>query len=195
MYERLGVLPPAMTSAWITAENVNYLLREHGSVGEVDLLSIDIDRNDYWVWRAIDAIDPRLVCIEYQDILGPERSVTIPYDPDFSLERYEVNATHNNYTGTSLRAMVKLGASKGYRLVATNAYGFNAVFLRNDLATDLIPEIPVEDGFPHPWNEYGMRERWPLVVPTCRGRSPSAPGRTRTCDPRLRSAASLGRLH
>jgi hypothetical protein len=105
-----------------------------------------------------------VVVIEYQDIIGPERSITIPYDPAFSLDRYQVNQKHNNYVGASLRAMVKLGASKGYRLVATNSYGFNAFFVRQDLAPDLLPEIPVEDGFPHAWNEYGARERWPLVA-------------------------------
>ncbi|MDQ3739520.1 MAG: hypothetical protein M3389_01125 [Actinomycetota bacterium] len=163
-YERLGVIAPAMIGAWLTAENVDGLIREHGPSGEVDLLSIDVDGNDYWLWRAIESITPRVVVIEYQDILGPERSVTIPYDPEFSLSRYEVNATQNNYVGASLRAMVKLGEAKGYRLVATNSYGFNAFFLRDDLATDLIPTIAVEDGFPHAWNEYGMRERWPLVA-------------------------------
>lgn len=163
-YEALGAIPPKMISAWLTAENINPLLREHGPSGEIDLLSIDVDGNDYWLWRAIDVATPRVVVIEYQDILGPERSVTIPYDPEFSLDRYEVNATYNNYVGASLQAMVKLGVSKGYRLVATNSYGFNAFFVRKDLAPDLLPEIPVEDGFPHPWNEYGIRERWPLVA-------------------------------
>jgi hypothetical protein len=163
-YERAGILPPAMAGAWIDAENVNDLLRDNGMSGEVDVLSIDIDGNDYWVWKAIDAVDPRVVCIEYQDIIGPERSITIPYDPGFSLDRYDVNASQNNYVGASLRAMAKLGASKGYRLVATSAYGFNAFFVRDDLAPDLLPAIAVEDGFPHPWNEYGMRERWPLVA-------------------------------
>jgi hypothetical protein len=60
--------------------------------------------------------------------------------------------------------MVKLGAEKGYRLVAVNAYGFNAFFVRNDLGRDALPEIGVEDGFPHPWNAFGMRERYPLVA-------------------------------
>lgn len=141
--------------ATLTAGSVKDLLREHGPAGEVDLLSIDVDGNDYWLWRAIEAIDPGVVCIEYQDILGPERSVTIPYDPGFSRDGYAVNATANNYVGASRRAMVKLGESKGYRLVATNSYGFNAFFLRADLAADLIPTIAVEDGFPHAWNERG----------------------------------------
>ncbi len=163
-YERLGVIPPEMTHAWLTAENVNDLLRERGVVGEIDLLSIDIDGNDYWLWRAIDAIAPRVVIIEYQDIIGPERSITIPYEPGFSLHHYEVNAEQNNYVGASLRAMVNLGREKGFRLVGVNNYGFNAFFVRDGLADDLLPAIPVEDGFPHPWNAFGMRERWPLVA-------------------------------
>lgn len=163
-YERQGIMPPKMLNAWLTAETINELLTKHGPTGEIDLLSIDIDGNDYWLWRAIDVITPRVVVIEYQDILGPERSVTIPYDPQFSLDRYEVNASQNNYVGASLRAMVKLGASKGYRLVATNRLGFNAFFVREDLGREVLPEISVEEGFPHPWNDYGMRERYPLVA-------------------------------
>ena len=159
-----GIIPPRTVSAWLTAENVNDLVREFGPRGEVDLLSLDIDGNDYWVWRALDAVHPRVVVIEYQDILGPDRAVTIPYDPDFRLDRYPENSSANNYVGASLRAMVQLGATKGYRLVATNSYGFNAFFVRQDLAPALLPEIPVEAGFPHAWNEYGMRERWPLVA-------------------------------
>lgn len=163
-YESLGVIPPTMVSAWLTAENVNDVIREHGPAGEVDLMSIDVDGNDYWLWRAIDVVTPRVVVIEYQDIIGPERSITVPYDPEFSLDRYDVNKIRNNYVGASLRAMVKLGGAKGYRLVATNSYGFNAFFVRQDLAPDLLPEISVEEGFPHAWNEYGRRERWPLVA-------------------------------
>lgn len=162
-YELRDVEPPTLVNAWIDADNIDQLITEH-SPKDVDLLSIDIDGNDYWVWKAIDSITPRIVVVEYQDILGPDRSVTVPYDPKFSVANYPENATDNNYVGASLRALVKLGASKGYRLVATNLYGFNAFFVRQDLAPDALPEIPVEAGLRHPLNEYGMRERWPLVA-------------------------------
>ncbi len=163
-FRALGAYPPRMVSAWLTAESVDDLLGEHAPDGEIDVLSIDIDGNDYWVWQAIEVVRPRIVVIEYQDIIGPGPSITIPYDPEFSLDRFPVNAEHNNYVGASLRAMTTLAARKGYHLVATNSLGFNAFFLRDDLATPLIPEIAVEDGFPHPWNDYGIRERWPLVA-------------------------------
>ena len=66
-FNDLGIIPPTIVSNWLTAEGVNDLLVEHlPSPGEVELLSIDIDGNDYWVWRAIDVITPRVVVIEYQ---------------------------------------------------------------------------------------------------------------------------------
>jgi hypothetical protein len=161
-YEVRGVPTPELVSAWVDAENVNALIAEHCPRG-ADLLFIDIDGNDYWVWKAIDSINPRVVVIEYQDILGPDRSVTIPYDPKFYRDQHPANAELLNYAGASLRAMVKLGASKGYRLVATNLRGYNAFFVRQDLAPEVLKEIPVEAGLQHAWNEYGMSERWPLV--------------------------------
>ena len=161
-YEARGVPAPTLVSAWVAEDNVDKLIAEHCPKG-ADLLFIDIDGNDYWVWKAIDSISPRIVVIEYQDILGPVRSATIPYDPKFFRDQYPENANHMNYGGASLSAMVKLGASKGYRLVATNLRGYNAFFVRQDLAPEALPEIPVEAGLQHAWNEYGMRERWPLV--------------------------------
>ena len=155
-------MPPAVVSSWLTADNVNDLIAANDAT-DADLLLIDVDGIDYWLWKAID-IRPRVVVIEYQDILGPQRSVVVPYDPAFSVGSHEVNASENNYVGASLRALVKLGADKGYRLVACNNLGFNAFFVREDLARDSLPELAVEDGFPHPWNAHGMRERYPLVA-------------------------------
>ena len=65
-------------AAWITAESVNELIERHGLAGDVDLLSIDLDGNDYWVWNAVTACNPRLVIVEYNSIWGPSRAVTIP---------------------------------------------------------------------------------------------------------------------
>lgn len=162
-YARARAYPPLLTAQWVTAENVDGLLAAQGVTGDVDLLSIDIDGNDYWVWQAITVVSPRVVVIEYQDILGPDRSVTIPYDPEFRLDRFPVNARDNNYVGASLRALAKLGTAKGYRLVGCNRTGWNAFFVRADLGSDLLPEAAVADCFTHPWNEHGMRHRFPLV--------------------------------
>src|SRR5437899_13044334 len=77
--------PPKLVHAWITAENINALLQIQGVVEEIDLLSLDMDGVDYWVWRAIECITPRVVVLEYNPVLGPDVSVTVPNNPDFAM--------------------------------------------------------------------------------------------------------------
>lgn len=156
--------PPRVAHAFVTVENVNGLLREHGMTGEIDLLSIDIDGMDYWVWEAVEAVTPRVVVIEFQDILGPDRAVTVPYSPGFVRAAHAVNAATNDYVGASLAAMVKLGRRKGYRLVGANSMGFNAFFVRDDVVGELLPEVEPKDCLTHPWNAYGEQVRYPRVA-------------------------------
>jgi hypothetical protein len=155
--------PPTLVHAWITAENVNGIISEHGFSGEIDLLSIDLDGVDYWIWKAIDCVDARVVVIEYQDIIGPEKSLTVPYDPDFKGKNYEVNRGVGNYSGASLPALVKLAREKGYRLVGCNRYGYNAFFVRAGIAEEYLQEITIESCFRHPKVVRGMKERFPRV--------------------------------
>jgi len=122
--------------AWITPETVNDLLERNGVAGEVDLLSVDVDGVDYWVWQAITVCSARLVMLEYNSMFGPDRAVTVPYDPKFNRRDHRFC-----YYGASLSAMTQLSATKGYRLVAVEPTGVNAFFLRNDVA----PEIPACD--------------------------------------------------
>ena len=136
--------PPTLRQAWVTAENVNELIRESGFDGAVDLLSIDMDGMDYWVWKAIECVRPRIIVTEFNDAWGPYESVAVPYDPNFSWE------TGSLYLGASLAAMCKLGAEKGYRFVGTQRYGFNAFFVREDLARDTVPTAKPEDCLGHP---------------------------------------------
>jgi hypothetical protein len=124
--------------AFVSAENINSLIEKGGLSGEIDLLSIDIDNNDYWVWKAISVINPRLVVIEYNATLAPPLSLVVPYDPGRE-------ATWTNYFGASLEALVRLGRSKGYRLVGCNFSGSNAFFVRNDLAGDLFLDPPTAE--------------------------------------------------
>src|SRR5207244_5656293 len=83
--------PPKLVHAWITAENINSLLQAQGYSGEIDLLSLDIDGVDYWVWKAIECISPRVVVLEYNNALGPDVSLTIPYQASFIKESNNVS--------------------------------------------------------------------------------------------------------
>jgi hypothetical protein len=129
----------------VTREDVNDLLRGYDFTGEVDLLSLDIDGNDYWVWEAIQNCSPRVVVLEYNWLFGPERAVTVPYDADFKVGA----AGTRSYRGASLAAFVHLAHRKGYRLVATERV--NAIFLRNDVAPE-VPAITVANGYRPPNN-------------------------------------------
>ncbi len=115
----------------VTAENINALLKQAGTTGEVDLLSIDIDYNDYWVWKAIEVTNPRVVVIEYNATLRPPLSLVVPYEPT----RQFFN-DGSNYFGASLEALVRLGRAKGYRVVGCNFSGSNAFFVRNDICSN-----------------------------------------------------------
>lgn len=157
------VYPPVFVCSWVTRSNITELLRTNGFSGEIDLLSLDLDGVEYWIWDALDGVRPRIVVVEYADILGPDRSWTVPYADDFCALKYPMTAGTPNFTGASLQAYVKLARRKGYRLVGVNRYGYNAFFVQNGLADDLIPEIDPRDCFSHPKVVWGMRERFPTV--------------------------------
>lgn len=114
--------------AHVTAENINEVIAETGIEGEIDLLSVDIDGNDYWLWEAMHVVRPRVVVIEYNASLGL-RPVTVPYDPGFVRWRKHPSGW---YHGASLSALARLGARRGYDLVGTDSGGVNAFFVRRD---------------------------------------------------------------
>jgi hypothetical protein len=152
--------PPSCVNAWVTAENINQLLRDAGLSGEIDLLCIDVDGIDYWLWKAVDVVSPRVVLVEYQCIWGPERSVTVPYDPQFK-PIYE--GRYGIYNGASLAAFVKLAREKGYRLVGSQRWGYNAFLVRNELGQDLLPEVPAAACFRHPFTKWAIETFRPKI--------------------------------
>ncbi len=153
--------PPTIVNTWITRENINDLIRQHGLEGPIDLLSLDIDGIDYWLWEAIDVIQPRVVVAEVQAIWGAERSLTVPYAPDFRcgfMEGFGV------YCGASLPAFVKLARRKGYRLVGVQRLGFNAFFVQNGLCEELLPEVDARDCMDLPFVSWAQRVLQPKAV-------------------------------
>lgn len=146
-YARSQVSPNrlAIVECRVSVSNVNALIHSAGYSGEVDLLSIDIDGNDYWIWKAIDIIQPRVVVIEYNASFGPDRSLTIPYSEDFR-RSLGVNMDPVSYFhGASLTALHHLGRSKGYGLVGCNFAGINAFFVRDGLSLGGLRFVPPEE--------------------------------------------------
>jgi hypothetical protein len=125
---------------FVDRDNINSLFEAADFSGEIGLLSIDIDGNDYWVWEAIHTVNPVIVTVEYNSVFGPEHAVTIPYDPMFNRTQAHYS---NLFWGASLKALCLLAEKKGYALVGCNSAGNNAHFVRKDK----ICNIPVKTAF------------------------------------------------
>jgi hypothetical protein len=131
-------------AAFVTRENIGALLREHtGHWPGIDLLHIDLDGNDYWIWRAID-LQPTIVIVEYNSVFGSDRAISIPYAADFRRAQAHYSRL---YWGASLKAMVQLALAKGYAFIGCNSAGNNAYFVRRDAMTAAVAEVPLERGY------------------------------------------------
>ncbi len=140
----------------VTAANVGDLFAHHGVPTEVDLVSIDIDGDDYWVWEALQGWRPRVVVVEYNAMWPPD------------LAWVQAPAPGRGWDGTShhgagLGALVGLGRRKGYELVHCDLAGVNAFFVRRDLVGDHFPGPRTAE---HLWQP----PRYDLSVPPARRR-------------------------
>ena len=118
-------------SAFITRENINALLVESGFSGDIGLLSIDVDGNDYWIWEAISVIRPVICVCEFNALFGDLHAISVPYDSKF--ERGKSHFSHL-YFGASIEAFRTLAARKGYRFLGTTMAANDAFFIREDYA-------------------------------------------------------------
>lgn len=137
-------------SAWVSAENVNDVIGRT----DVDLLAIDLDGNDYWIWEAIDeATRPAVVVVEYNASFGRHLDASIPYAADFVWPAASGDATVEStvYYGASLAALTRLGATKGYALLGCESFGVNAFFVRDDIAGQFPCQSPEVAWRPNLW--------------------------------------------
>lgn len=128
--------------AFIETDNINRLLEKHGFSGQLGILHIDIDGNDYWVWKAIQVADPDIVIMEYNAVWGATNPWTVPYKADFF--RTQVHFS-NLYFGSSLLSLCDLAAEKGYAFVGCNMAGNNAYFVKKSKIKGLKIKDPVAD--------------------------------------------------
>ncbi len=156
--------PPVLMNVWVDPDSIDALLTQHGIVGEVDLLLIDIDGIDLWLWESLTVLQPRVVVVEYSHFWGPHRAVSVPRDASFDQGR----TVDPMYCSASLPAFVNVARRKGYRLVVVSGRRFNAFFVRDDVAVDDLPELPAEQAFADPptpgsvatWSTDGLPGHW-----------------------------------
>ncbi len=114
----------------ITTKNINQLFEKYQIPAEFDLLVVDIDFFDFYVWQALDAkYLPRIVVIEYNAHI-PSNEARVVKLHDEGLQKWD---TITNYFGASLLALTKLARRKGYELVYCESHGVNAFFVRRDI--------------------------------------------------------------
>jgi hypothetical protein len=118
-----------LSSDAITPESIDRVAETGGVHGDLDVLSIDIDGNDLWVWRAFQLARPRVVIIEYNATWTPPLDLAVPYAPGWAWDG-------SNYFGAAREALTRVGAELGYSLVACCLAGVNAFFVRSDLVSD-----------------------------------------------------------
>lgn len=126
-------------SAFITRDNIDDIIRKNRFAGEVGILSVDLDGNDYWVLDAIHSVDPWIVICEYNAVFGDTLPISIPYDEAFVRE----SAHHSClYWGASVAAIDHWARQSGYVLLGSNRAGNNAFLVRADLAAGCFADKP-----------------------------------------------------
>lgn len=132
-------------AAYITKENINYLISSTGEKN-IGILHIDIDGNDYHILKKLnlEIINPSIIIAEYNSLFGFKRAITVPYRSDFNRSKAHYS---NLYFGASLRALDYISKKRGYTLVGTNSTGNNAYFIREDLLNSKVKKVTIKEGY------------------------------------------------
>jgi hypothetical protein len=154
-------IEPKIVNSWITIENVNTLIESNGFSGDIDLLSLDIDGIDFWIWKAIEVVSPRVVILEYNNRWAANQSVSVPYNSNFV--GLEILPEGKGYFGASLMAYTKLAKEKGYRLIGANSPNTNAFFMRNDTGLETFPEVTVSSCLSSDYALLQHKLKYPLI--------------------------------
>jgi hypothetical protein len=144
--------------AFLDRENIAGLFSTLGVPRELDVLSLDIDQNTYYLWDALVEYSPRVVVVEYNSSLPADVDWKVRYDP-----AKQWNGTLN--FGASLKAYEKLGARLGYCLVGCDFNGINAFFVRQDLVGDrFVAPFTSENHYEPPRYPFSYRRGHPRSI-------------------------------
>ncbi|MDP1728352.1 MAG: hypothetical protein Q8M15_16330 [Bacteroidota bacterium] len=129
---------------FITKSNINQTLIANGFEGEIGILHIDIDGNDYWLWDSIEVVNAKIVIMEYNSVFGNKAAISVPYQDDFFVSDAHFS---NLYFGASLKAMCHLAKLKGYSFVGSNSHGNNAYFVQTHLLNEWVQLKTADEGY------------------------------------------------
>src|SRR5262249_44897871 len=119
--------PIKIIHKFLNRENIVETFQQAGIPPVFDFMSVDTNGNDYWLWATVgEVFKPRVVVVEYNASFGPRLNWIMPYDAQFIDD-------DTVYFGATLTAYVELAGRLGYELVACDASGVNAFFVRREL--------------------------------------------------------------
>jgi hypothetical protein len=124
-----------LSDKFISSKNINNIVKELDIPKDLDFLSIDIDGNDYYIWKACE-LEPRVLCIETNPRFN--------YDSDYLDEENENFGFPTPFSGSGLKQIVELSEKKGYVLIATDLSGVNAFFVKKEYK-DKFEILNIED--------------------------------------------------
>lgn len=148
--------PVIPLTLWVTPSTIpNIQLMAEAELGGIDILSLDIDGNDYWVAEAIDFTRLAVVVVEYNPHFGARMAVTVPRDDQFS--RLSAHAS-GLYYGASLRAWVDLFEARGFVFLGTNLASHNAFFVHKQSSKDFAKLIASVDSSLQSYMDFRVRD-------------------------------------
>ena len=116
-------------NTWVSKDNINNIIREAKTkLGRINVLSIDLDGNDYWIIKSIIDLDFDLIIVEYNPTLSANLPVSVPYDPNF--DRTKKHFTWKYY-GATLEAYVEHLKKRNFKFIGATTQGTNAFFVNN----------------------------------------------------------------
>lgn len=137
----------------ITPVNAQNILNEaKQKLGKLEIFSLDLDGNDYWILESLDLTEFKVIVVEYNGIFGAKYEVSVPRDDFFDRQN-----THSSslYYGASLPAYVYLLANRGFTFIGSNRVGTNAFFVKKNLVNLFTIRIP---GDLEEYTDYRVRE-------------------------------------
>jgi len=130
---------------FITVDTIDTIIRDAGFSGEIDLLAVDLDGNDYHFLENISAVAPRVICAEYNANIPPHVDWKMARRDDYVWEGLD------DRTGASLKALEIMLGRRGYALVGCSVAGVNSFFVRQDLVGDKFADPFTAENHYHPW--------------------------------------------
>lgn len=131
---------PLIVQGAISPDNIDQKLRDASLEPEPDLMIIDIDGGDYAVIDAMRAVRPRVLVVEFEKRFRDRHSV-VQFDHAHFSKRWPQSGA------ASLPAWQQLLSARGYTLCAIAATGYNAFFIRNDVADGKFVPLTVAEAF------------------------------------------------